>query len=61
MLRLDVKVYNDGRLVFIGNLEDFLKDNKGDLDLLAEVEKLDFQDYIEFNFYHSGEWRIEKI
>lgn len=57
---MNIKVYNDGRLVFAGKIEEFLKDNEGDLDLLEEVKKLENQDKVKINFYHSGEWLIIK-
>ncbi|MSU03107.1 hypothetical protein [Tissierella pigra] len=61
MLDKKIKAYNDNRLVFEGSLNEFIKDNEDDLDLATEVAKLDHQDSIEFNFYHSGNWRIETV
>lgn len=48
-------------LVYEGNLNGFLDDNAGDEDVFEEVKRLEHQDTVEFNFYHSGDWRIEKI
>lgn len=55
-----IKAYNNDKLVFDGSLSDFMADNPDDVELVAELEKLKTNDTVEFNFYHSGNWKIYK-
>lgn len=57
---MNIRVYNDNALVFSGTLEKFLEDNQYDPDVVEECKQLQYKDVITMNFFHSGEWRIEK-
>ena len=51
-----VKVYNDGELVYEGILESFLEINSDDLDFI--LKQIDFDKEINRFYEISGEWEI---
>lgn len=57
---MDVKVYNDGQMVFQGPLSQFLADNDNDEWLTEECQQLENVNQIEFREI-SGDWRVERI
>lgn len=56
---MKIRVYNNGENVFVGPLEDFLRDNDNDEDLIGICSELESKDEIEFCMF-SGDWRIER-
>lgn len=58
---MDIRVYNDGQLVYTGSVTQFLEDNQYDEDTVEMVGELKEKAIVECDFYHSGNWRIEKI
>lgn len=59
-MNLEIQVFNDGKKVFEGDLDIFLKDNEYDEWLVDICNSLITMDYIQFSDYHSGDWKIEK-
>lgn len=53
----EVKVYNDGELVFQGILKEFLEINKDDMEFL--LDQIDFAKVSNTFKEVSGEWKIE--
>ncbi|MDR7856115.1 hypothetical protein [Tissierella sp.] len=62
MMDKKIKAYNDNRLVSEGLLSAFLKDNEdSDEYIQDELKKFYTQDTVEFECFHSGNWRIETV
>lgn len=55
-----IKAYHEKQKIYHGTRENFLRQNEHDEDLKLELDKLDYQGSITFNFYHSGEWMVSK-
>jgi len=56
---MNIKVYNNRKLVYTGNIRKFLEDNDYDLDVLDMVKECVFKGKSERRFF-SGKWKIIK-
>jgi hypothetical protein len=59
--KTNVRVSNDGKVVFEGVLKDFVYINEFDEETIEFVNGLLNKDSHEQQFFHSGDWKIEKI
>lgn len=59
--QMKVKVFIDENEVFTGTLNKFLQDNDNDEWLVDECRKIHEQDVVEFEDFHTGKVRSEKV
>jgi glucokinase len=58
---MNIKVYNNNKLVFTGDAEEFLTDNEYDEDVVEMVQEAEQQGTAEKEFFGSGIWKVEKF
>lgn len=57
---MNIRVYNNNNLVFIGDTEEFLKDNEYDEEVAEMVQEAEQQGKAERLFF-GGNWRVERM
>lgn len=58
--RTKVRVWNDGQVVYTGDLNGFLQDNQYNPEVVMETNRLKNHRQIQFGDMHTGEWVIRK-